>query len=101
MFTQSDKMVNFEPQQADDVPYADQITDYCNHIFTKDNDGFALLHSMFKTALLQKNGFCKIYWKPSTEQKKESYKHLDETQYQALLIDEEVEIIGVDESEKR
>ena len=100
MFTQSDKMVNFEPQQAEDVPYAEQITDYCNHIFTKDNDGFALLHSMFKTALLQKNGFCKIYWKPSTEQKKESYKHLDETQYQALLIDEEVDLIGVDEIEE-
>ena len=65
MFTQSDKMVNFEPQQAEDVPYADQITDYCNFIFNRDNNGFEILHSMFKTALLQKNGFCKIYWKTS------------------------------------
>ena len=92
MFTQSDKMVNFDPQQPEDVKYAEQISDYCNFIFNRDNDGFSILHSMFKTALLQKNGFCKIYWKTSKEQKKESYKHLDETQYQALLIDDEVEI---------
>ena len=96
MFTQSDKMVNFDPQQAEDVKYAEQITDYCNFIFNKDNDGFSILHSMFKTALLQKNGFCKIYWKTTKEQKKESYKHLDETQYQALLIDDEVEIISTE-----
>ena len=52
MFTQSDKMVNFEPTQSEDVEYAEQVADYCNHIFNKDNNGFAVLHSMFKTALL-------------------------------------------------
>lgn len=96
MFTQSDKMVNFEPQNAEDVPYSEQITDYCNFIFNRDNDGFSILHSMFKTALLQKNGFCKVYWKTSKQQKRETYKHLDETQYQALLIDDEVEIINTE-----
>ena len=100
MFTQSDKMVNFEPQEAEDVPYAEQITDYCNFIFNRDNNGFEILHSMFKTALLQKNGFCKIYWKTSKEQKKESYKHLDEVQYQTLLIDDEIEITDVKELEE-
>lgn len=100
MFTQQDKVVNFEPTRPEDVPYAEQISDYCNHIFTKDNNGFHILHSMFKTALLQKNGFCKIYWKTSKEQKKESYKNLTEAEYQALQIDNEVEIIGVDSKEE-
>jgi hypothetical protein len=96
MFTQSDKMVNFDPQGPEDVPYAEQITDYCNFIFNRDNNGFEILHSMFKTALLQKNGFCKVYWKTSKKQKKESYKHLDETQYQALLIDDDIEILNTE-----
>jgi len=100
MFTQQDKVVNFEATQPQDVPYAEQISDYCNHIFTKDNNGFNILHSMFKTALLQKNGFCKVYWKTSKEQKKESYKNLTEAEYQALQIDNEVEIIGVDSREE-
>ena len=98
MFTQSDKVVNFEPMQPEDVPYAEQISDYCNFIFNHDNDGFGILQSMFKTALLQKNGFCKVYWKSSKEQKKETYKNLDETQYQALQIDDEIEIINVEEN---
>tara|TARA_R100001244_G_scaffold29533_3_gene28701 strand:- start:582 stop:2648 length:2067 start_codon:yes stop_codon:yes gene_type:complete len=97
MFTQSDKVVNFEPTQPEDVQYAEQISDYCNFIFNHDNDGFGILQSMFKTALLQKNGFCKVYWKVSKEQKKERYRNLDETQYQALLIDDEVEVINVEE----
>tara|TARA_R100000656_G_scaffold82764_1_gene60497 strand:- start:2660 stop:4654 length:1995 start_codon:yes stop_codon:yes gene_type:complete len=94
MFTQSDKMVNFEPTQSEDVEYAEQVADYCNHIFNKDNNGFAVLHSMFKTALLQKNGFCKVYWKTSKEQKKEKYNHIDEIQLQALELDDEIEIIS-------
>ena len=100
MFTQQDKIVNFEPTQAEDVPYAEQVSDYCNYVFTKDNNGFNILYSMFKTALLQKNGFCKIYWKTSNEQKKESYKNLTEPEYQALLVDDEVEIIDVEQNEK-
>ena len=86
-----------EPTQPEDVQYAEQISDYCNFIFNHDNDGFGILQSMFKTALLQKNGFCKVYWKVSKEQKKERYRNLDETQYQALLIDDEVEVINVEE----
>ena len=97
MFTQSDKVVNFEPMQPEDVPYAEQISDYCNFVFNHDNNGFSILQSMFKTALLQKNGFCKVYWKVSKEQKKETYKNLDETQYQALLIDDEIEVINAEE----
>ena len=100
MFTQQDKIVNFEPTQAEDVPYAEQVSDYCNYVFTKDNNGFNILYSMFKTALLQKNGFCKIYWKTSNEQKKESYKNLTEPEYQALFVDDEVEIIDVEQNEK-
>ena len=88
MFTQQDKIVNFEATKPEDVPYAEQISDYCNYIFTKDNEGFNILHSMFKTALLQKNGFCKVYWKKSKGQKKESYKNLTEPEYQSLLVDD-------------
>ena len=101
MFTQQDKIVNFEPTQPDDVPYAEQISDYCNYIFTKENNGFDILYSMFKTALLQKNGFCKIYWKTSKEQKKESYKNLTEPEYQSLLVDDAIEIINVEQEEQQ
>jgi len=97
MFTQSDRMVRFEATQPEDTKYAESISNYCNHIFYKDNDGFNVLYDLFKTALLQKNGFCKIYWNPSKEQRKEQYQDLTEIEYNSLLLDTEVEITKVDE----
>ena len=52
MFTQSDKMVNFEPTQSEDVEYAEQVADYCNHIFIQFRDLFSSefsssVHSFF------------------------------------------------------
>jgi len=97
MFTQSDRMVRFDPTEPEDTQFAEAISQYCNHIFNKDNDGFSILYDLFKTALLQKNGFCKIYWSTSQEQRKESYKDLTEEEYQILLLDTEVEIDDVEE----
>jgi hypothetical protein len=53
MFTQSDRMVRFEPTQPEDSKFSESISNYCNHIFYKDNDGFSVLYDLFKTALLQ------------------------------------------------
>ena len=97
MFTQSDRMVRFEPTQPEDTRFAESISQYCNHIFHKDNDGFSILYDLFKTALLQKNGFCKIYWSTSKEQRKEQYQDLTEIEYNSLLLDTEVEVVKVDE----
>ena len=99
MFTQGDKIVNFDPTNPEDVEYAAQVSDYCNYVFQKDNEGFKILHTMFKDALLSKNGFVKTYYKKSKEQKKEYYKNLTEEELQALELDNEVEIIKVEESE--
>ena len=73
VFTQGESIVRFEPQGAEDVEYADQASDYINHVFMKDNNGYSILHTMFKDALISKNGFVKYYWKKTKEQKQESY----------------------------
>ena len=99
IFTQGESIVRFEAQQPEDVEFADQATDYINHIFSKDNNGYQLLHTMFKDALISKNGFVKFYWKTSQEQKKESYSQLTEEEYQKLLLDEDIEIISLEEEQ--
>ena len=93
IFTQGESIVHFEPEQPEDVEYCEQATDYINHIFNKDNNGYQILHTMFKDALISKNGFVKYYWKTSKQQKKESYTGLTEDEFSALLADNEVEII--------
>ena len=56
IFTAGEQIVKFDPQGPEDQEVAEQCTDYINHIFMKDNPGFMILYTMFKDALLQKNG---------------------------------------------
>jgi hypothetical protein len=62
----------------------------------KDNNGYSILHTLFKDALISKNGFVKYYWKKDKEQREESYENLTEVEYQSLLADPEVKVIEVD-----
>ena len=98
IFTQGESIVKFEPTGPEDVAYADQASDYINHVFMKDNNGYSILHTMFKDALISKNGFVKYYWKNDKEQKEESYENLSIAEYQALLADNEVEIVEVEDT---
>ena len=59
IFVGSRQVVRFEPFGAEDEAVARQATDYVNHVFWRDNDGFRLMHDWFKDALLQKVGVVK------------------------------------------
>ena len=100
VFTASDKVVTCEPVTAEDVPMADQATAYLNHVFYKENDGFKLLYNFFKDALIEKNGFLKVYYDESEKLEYETYKNLTSAEYDALLeTDDEIEIIEKEEIE--
>jgi hypothetical protein len=87
VFSGGDHIVRFEPQGPEDEKNASQATDYINHIFQKDNDGFLTLYTWFKDALLSKNGFLKVYWEQYTETKTEQYDALTEDEFAMLLQD--------------
>ena len=61
VFTTSEDIVSFEPASEEDIEAAQQATDYCNLVFTKDNPGFLILYSWFKDALMLKN--CAVMWR--------------------------------------
>ena len=93
IFTAGEQIVKFDPQGPEDQQMADQCTDYVNYIFMKDNPGFMILYTMFKDALLQKNGFVKHYYKEIEKEIKEEYEGLTDTEYTSLLMAEDVEIL--------
>jgi hypothetical protein len=100
VFTASDKVVRCEPVTAEDVPLAEQATAYLNHVFYKDNDGFQLLYNFFKDALIEKNGFLKIYWDESESVEFETYQNLSAEDKEALSdTKDEIEIIEEEEIE--
>lgn len=61
IFTSGEHVVYFTPNTEDQVEIAKQQTDYIEKIFWDENDGFLLLHSVFKDALIQKIGVVK-WW---------------------------------------
>lgn len=93
IFTSSDEIVRFEPQNQDDEEAAQQATDYINYIFSRLNNGFLVLYCLFKDALLQKNGYCKVYWENYTDASRETYEKLTDMELAMLMQDGELEIV--------
>ena len=93
IFTASDKAVVFEPTSPDDEDGARQETDIVNHTFYKDNNGFLVMYSFVKDALLMKNGVVKFWWDESEEKSKETYSGLSDNELVELMSDENVDPI--------
>ena len=93
VFASGDEMVKFSPHGPEDVPMAEQATDYVNYVFTKDNPGWEILYSWFTDALLSKNGIVKVWWDDYDEAQREEYTHLDDMEFNLLLSNPDVEVI--------
>ena len=93
VFASGEEMVTFEPYGPEDVEAADQATDYVNHIFTKDNNGWEILYTWFTDALLQKNGIVKVWWDDYEDWNREEYNGLDEQEFNLLVMSPEVEVM--------
>lgn len=65
-FTATDKAVEFEPTQANDVKGAEQATDACNYVFFKQNNGFMVLYAAIKDALIIRN--CAVTWRKESKE---------------------------------
>ena len=100
VFTTNSKAVEFEPVNAGDSALSEQVTQYVNHIFYKDNDGFEIMHDWFKDGLLQKVGIVKAYWDDKKNTTTEKYKNLTEDELVMLMQDEEVEVVEQEEIEE-
>ena len=97
IFFGPERVVEFAPQGPEDVQNAEQATDYVDFIFKRDNQGFKILHSAFKDALVRKCGIVKYWWDESVEVRAESFSMLDEQSMMMLTSDPDIEISAVRE----
>ena len=93
VFTSTDGVVEFQPTNNGDEPFAQQATEYCNWVFYRQNDGFLILHNWFKDALLQKTGIVKAYWDEKVDVTKEKYESLTDDELMMLMQDDDLEIV--------
>ena len=93
VFTQNTDVVEFTPQNDGDATVAENVTQYINHIFNKDNAGAIIMHNWFFDALTQKTGIVKAYWNDEKDVNEETYKGLSQDELTELTQDPSVEII--------
>ncbi|TNE39201.1 MAG: hypothetical protein EP347_05055 [Alphaproteobacteria bacterium] len=97
IFASSENTVSFEPVGAEDIEVAEQATQYVNHIWNVDNDGFLNFYTWFKDALLCKNGFIKIWWDEQTSRVNETYEGLSEDEVALILTEPDTELVTLHE----
>lgn len=101
MFLGGERVVRYVPKREDQEEGAKQATEYMNHVFLDECEGFQIMHDWFKSALIEKNGFVKPYYCDKSEPEKiESYKGLTEEEVYLLVFSgggEDVEIVDWDE----
>jgi hypothetical protein len=97
IFTQSVDVVEFTPQNDGDATVAENVTQYVNHIFNKDNPGAIIMHNWFWDALVNKVGVVKAYWDVREDSNEEEYFGLSQEELAMLMQDESVEIVEQEE----
>jgi len=100
MFMAGDDVVSFTPQGEEDEEAAKQATEYNNWIFLKDNDGFLVLYSMFKDALLQRTGTCKVYAEFSEKEELDDFLSVPDDQYSVMALKKQEENSKAEETYK-
>ena len=95
VFAGGDQVVVMEPTRQDAEDDAQQATDYINHIFLQENEGFQVLYTWFKDALLKRNGIVMAWHEKRTSRQKDKYYGLTEAQFQLVQADPCYEIVEV------
>ena len=100
VFAATDKAVVFEPIGPEDVKGAEQATAACNHVFYKANNGFLILYTAAKDALLSKTGSVKWYWDYKDTPTFTTYRDVSEMQLAAFLTSNpKAEVMSKEEGE--
>jgi hypothetical protein len=90
-FVGGDQVVQFDPRGPEDVEAAQQETDYVNFIALERNNGFLVLNSAVKDALLLRAGYAGCEWTTRQDVMTETYQGLSEEEVALLLQDGEVQ----------
>jgi hypothetical protein len=89
IFTASEKVAEFVPNLEENQAMADQAYDYINYVFYEENDGFLILHSVFKDALTVKAGTVRWWTDTTQEVTEQTYRGITQEQLQMLISENE------------
>lgn len=103
IFASSENIVNFVPRDQSQVDMAKQATGDVLYTFWEENDGFLLLHNIFKDTLTEKVGVVKFGTTDDKEVRVKVFRNIPVEQlmavmqdYQAKADNGEVEVLNIE-----
>lgn len=97
IFASGSQIAVFDPVDEDDEAGAKQETDIVNHVLTKQNNIFIVLHNWFKDTLINPNGYIKIWADEQVTVTKETYHGLTVEDLGINEQDDELEAVSQEE----
>lgn len=94
IFTAGSEICRFIPEGPEDEEGAEQATAAANHCI-RNEEGFMVLYTMFKDALIQKNGIVKVFWDDDGIATRQTYNGKAYPELESLMQDPNFEIVGV------
>lgn len=91
-FTQNNEVVTFDAVSSKDERQANLESRYVYDILMKDNNGFIIIHQFVKDALMQKNGFLKVYYETDEQTVIETYTGINDIELESLFSDDTWEL---------
>jgi hypothetical protein len=93
IFTSGSETGRYIPEGPEDEDAAEQATAVANYV-VRSEEGFMVLYTMFKDALIQKNGIVKVFWDSGGVAKRETYDGKTFQELDTLLSNPEIELIA-------
>lgn len=79
-YSANTRIVFFRPEKGETVEGAKQATEYCRHVFFKENDGEDILYDVLTDGLMKRLSVVKVYYDETTD--------TDEYEFEALTPEE-------------
>ena len=99
IFAHGGEAVKMEPLTPDQAAWADQASDYCNHVFYEDNPGLQIVHDFAFDGLVQRLGVVHVSWEEGGFGEQKLFERINTDQLMAFQSDERVEVVGYEECE--
>jgi hypothetical protein len=93
IFAGVERVCEFAPTGPEDVAAASQATDVMHEVFYKQNNGFHILYSAFKDALVRKTGVLKWWYEEDEEATTYHYSGKTEDELRLVLQTEGSELV--------
>ena len=99
VFTSAPDLLEFEPVGQEDVDAAKQETAAVSHIFWQKNQGFLVLYTWLKEAMIQQNSYVWHGWVEKEERTVEAYEDLTFDEYIEVLSQFDPDEYEIEEQE--